>query len=443
MKVTRRNTLALGAGALAAGTLGRSEPAWAQLPIKNVTPPDIKPESGASLRVIRPTKFFDADQVLFDENTRAFTQKTGVEVRVDYESWEDLRPKTAVAASIGSGGDIVLGWYDDAYQYEDRVIDLKEVADYIGEKHGGWWEMAAKYGHTDDGRWIGMPIGSGGGVVCYRKSWLNEAGFDTTPNDLPGFLKAAKALHAKGHPTGYALGNAVGDGNTWYWLLWGHGATVVDKDNRVTLDSPETVAALEYAKELYTTFPPGTLSWLDPSNNKAFLSGEIGLTHNGISLYYAAKNSKEEALRAVAEDMYHARPPVGPIGRPTELSPVITAFVFKHTKYPNAAKAYLMHMFETEPYTKWQEACIGYWQPTLKVYDNLSFWTDDPKLTPFRDICKNMLYVGYPGKLGQASASVASDYIVVQMFAAACSGQASPKDAAAQAAKRAERYYRT
>ena len=51
--------------------------------------------------------------------------------------------------------------------------------------------------------------------------------------------------------------------------------------------------ALEYAKELYGTFVPGTLSWLDPNNNKAFLDEQICLTNNGISIYYAAKTSKD------------------------------------------------------------------------------------------------------------------------------------------------------
>ena len=41
------------------------------------------------------------------------------------------------------------------------------------------------------------------------------------------------------------------------------------------IDSPETMQALEYAKELYATFVPGTLSWLDPNNNKAFLDGQL------------------------------------------------------------------------------------------------------------------------------------------------------------------------
>jgi multiple sugar transport system substrate-binding protein len=441
--VTRRHSMKLGAGALAAAGLLGERPAFALVPTKDVKAPDIQPEKGASIRVMRPTKFVAGDQLLFEENTKKFTERTGVQVIIEYEAWEDLRPKTAVAANTGSGPDVVLGWLDDPHQFPDKLIDLSDVATYIGEKHGGWWEMPAKYGQLKDGRWIGMPIGSGGGCIVYRKSWLQEAGFQEMPGDLDGLLKVCQGLKRTGHAPGLALGNAVGDGNTWHWVLWSHGGKVVDDDNRVTLDSPETVQALEYAKELYDTFAPGTISWLDPNNNKAYLSGEIGLTQNGISIYYAALNSDDPKMKAIAEDTFHARPPMGPIGRPTETTLIVTAFAFKHAKYPNAAKAYLMHMFETEPYSAWQEACIGYWQPTLKAYDALPFWTSDPKLTPFRDIAKNMLYYGYSGSLGGASSSVLADYVVVQMFAAACSGQMSPKEAAAEGARRAQRYYRT
>jgi multiple sugar transport system substrate-binding protein len=439
--LTRRRSLELGAGA--AALLAGGARAWAQVPTQPATAPDLKPEAGASLRVMRPTKFVQGDQDLFEANTKKFVERTGVQVRVDYESWEDIRSKTAVAANTGTGPDVVLGWLDDPHSFPDKLVDLSDVATYIGQKHGGWWPMCAKYGQLADGRWIGMPIGSGGGCITYRKSAIEKAGFTEVPKDLAGFLKLAQAMKAAGQPLGLALGNAVGDGNTWHWILWGHGGKVVDDNNKVVLDSPETITALEYAKELYQTFVPGTLSWLDPSNNKAYLAGEIALTHNGISVYYAALNSDDPKLKEVAADTYHARPPMGPVGRPTETTLIVTSFAFRHTRFPNAAKAYLMHMFETEQYAAWQEACIGYWQPTLKAYDALKFWESDPKLTPFRDITKNMLYYGYSGALGPASASVGADYVVLQMFAAACSGQASPKDAAAQAAQRARRYYRT
>ena len=194
----------------------------------------------------------------------------------------------------------------------------------------------------------------------------------------------------------------MGDGNAWtHWLLWGHGSSLVDENNQVVVDNPKTVEALEFAKELYGTFIDGTLSWLDSNNNKAFLAGDLGLTHNGISVYYVGKNSDDPKTRAVADDTFHARPPMGPVGRPTETSLIVNAMAFKHTKFPNAAKAYLLHMFEREQYQPWQEACIGYWQPTLKVYDELAFWTSDEKLTPYRDIVKNLLPYGYKGQLGR------------------------------------------
>ncbi len=442
-KFTRRDTLQLGAGAVAGAALLR--PRWTaaqNFAVKDVSPPQLSIEDGASLRVVRPSKFVAGDEQVFKANTDKFTQKTGVAVTIDWEAWEDLRPKTAVAANIGSGPDIVFSWLDDAQQFPDKLVDLTEIANYLGEKYGGWFEGPAGYGQTEDGRWISMPIGAGGGCIVYRKSWLNEAGFDAIPADLGGLLEVCKGMHAKGHPAGLALGNAVGDGNTWHWILWGHDSALVDEDNQVIVDNPNTIKALEYAKELYATFIPGTLSWLDPNNNKAFLAGDIGLTHNGISVYYVAKNSDDPAVRAIAEDLYHARPPAGPVGKPTETALIVSPMIFGHTEYPEAAKAYLLHMFEQEQYVPWQEACIGYWQHTLQAYDALPFWTSDPKLTPFRDIPRNMKPYFWKGKPGYASAAVLADYVVVNMFASVCSGDATPQEAAAEAQRRAERYYR-
>ena len=115
-RVTRRDTL-IGAGALAGTALWRPRFSFGQgwnLPIDDsAQPPDLPIEDGATLRIVRPSKFVDGDQVVFEQNTQAFTEKTGVPVQIDYEAWEDLRPKTAVAANVGSGPDIVLAWLDD------------------------------------------------------------------------------------------------------------------------------------------------------------------------------------------------------------------------------------------------------------------------------------------------------------------------------------------
>jgi multiple sugar transport system substrate-binding protein len=435
--LTRRESLKIGAGAIAGAAVGAglSLPARAQ-------ELNLKPEDGATLRVLRPAKFVAGDEKLWLENTEKFTKATGVQVKVESQAWEDLRPKAAVAANVGKGPDVVYGWYDDAHQYPEKLLDLTDLGEYLDKKYGGFYDVCRKFGMRD-GKWISIPLGAAGARIVYRISALKEAGFDAWPTDFDGMLKVTQALAAKGKPGGLALGNAVGDANTWcHWLVWSFGGKMVDENDQVVINSPETVAALEYAKEFYKTFVPGTLSWLDPSNNKAFLDSQLSWTINGISVYYAAKNSEDAKIKALVEDINHAILPVGHVGHPTELHLTVPAMVFAYTEYPNAAKDYIRFMLEREQYVPWQEASLGYFSQPLREYEKSPIWTVDPKHTPYRDLMVNMQWPGYAGSLGYASAGVMADFVMVNMVAQAASGDKTPQDAAAEAQKRAERYYK-
>jgi multiple sugar transport system substrate-binding protein len=404
--------------------------------------PAYKPEKGAKLRVLRWSRFVQGDIDQYMKNVAAFTAKTGVEVRVDNEGWEDVRPKAAVAANTGAGPDIILSTNDDANLYPEKLLDVTDLCEYLGKKYGGWYSAAQAYLKPDGKKWIGVPLGAAGSMLVYRQSHVKAAGFDGIPRDTAGFLKLLQGLKEKGTPAGLALGNATGDGLWCNWLVWSHGGMLVDKDNKVVIDSPETLKALEYAKEMYATFAPGTLSWLDPNNNKAFLDGQISLTNNGISIYYAAKNSKDEKIMAMKEDIYHAPFPIGPVGVPTESHLFFNQMIMKYTKYPQAAKEFLRFMMEQEQFDPWLTAAGGYIAHPLDAYSKTAIWTSDPKHTAYRDCVKNMRPAGYAGKLGYASAGAGADFIIVNMVAEAASGSKTPKEAAERAQKRAERYYK-
>jgi multiple sugar transport system substrate-binding protein len=435
-RITRRRFLQ--ASALAGATLGApmlARDAYAQ-------ELSFKPEQGAKLRVLRWKRFVQGDEDQWMANTRAFTARTGVEVTVDNENWEDLRPKAAVAANVGSGPDIILSTNDDSHQYPDKLLEIGDLCEYLGKKYGPWYPSALAYGRNG-GRWIALPLGAGGNCMNYRISHLTAAGFKEFPKDTDGFLKLCKALKKNGTPPGFALGNATGDANGWcHWLIWAFGGKMVDEQNRLAINSKETAAALEYARELYPTFIPGTLSWLDPNNNKAFLAGDISLTNNGISIYYAAKTSQDAKMRELAKDIDHAGFPIGPVGHPTASALFFTCVIFKYTKYPNAAKEYLRFMMEKEQYESWQRAAIGFVTQPLTFYERNPVWTEDPKHTPFKYSCKSMLPNGYAGALGTASAGCIADFIVVNMVAEAASGAETVKEAMSRAEKRARRYYR-
>jgi multiple sugar transport system substrate-binding protein len=439
-RTTRRNFVKTGAG-VAAGTalvgggalLGTDAHAqW-----------NGAPEKDAKLRLLRWKRFVQGDEDAWAANTKKFTEKYGVEVRIDAEGWEDVRPKAAVAANVGSGPDIIIGTFEDAHQYPDKLLDVSDLADYLGKKYGGWYPAAEAYGRHGKDAWVAIPMGCAGACLVYRESHIKAAGFDHIPKDHPGFLKLCQGLKAKGTPPGFALGNATGDANGWtHWLLWSHGGKLVDKQGNVAINSPETIAALEYSKQLYETFVPGTLSWLDPNNNKAFLDGQLSLTANGISIYYAAKTSTDPKLKEMAADINHANFPIGPIGRPTELNLVFPMMIFKYSKYPKAAKEYLRFMMEKEQYEPWQQAAIGYVTQPLRAYESNPIWTVDPKHTPYRDSMKIMQPNGYDFEMGYASAAAMADFIVANMVAEAASGSKSPKEAAERAEKRAQRYYK-
>ena len=434
----RRNALkALGAAAMAAsgalslgpGMAGASELRYA-------------PESGASLKVLRWKRFVQGDEDVWTANTRRFTELTGVPVQVESVNGEDLRPKGAMAANVGAGPDILIGPSDMPQLYPDQCVNLTELAGYLGNKYGGWYDACQHY-CTLDRRWISVPIAVIAYSLVYRESMVKAAGYSAIPRDLQGFLKLCQALKARGTPAGFALGNSSGDTTWCSWLVWAHGGRLADENNRVVINSRETIAALEYARELYPSFVQGTLSWLDPSNNTAFLSGEISLTYNPISIYYVAKNSNDAALKAIATDIQHAPMPIGPVGHATELNSMLTAFVFKYSKYPDAAREYLRFMLERAQYEAWQQASLGYMTQPLRAYESNPVWTSDPKITLFRDGGRVMLYYGYAGKVGAASAACSADLVIPNMVAEAASGQATPREAATRAEQRARRYYKT
>ncbi len=266
--ITRRTALAAGGGIAATGLVGGA--ARAAIPMTAAEMPKLPIEKDATLRVLRPTKFLDPDEVIFRQNLQKFTEQTKVPVRVDFVGWEDLRPQTAVSANTGAGPDVIVGWPDDPHLYSDKLVDVSDICEYLGKKYGGWYYLADKYGKKwGTNQWIAMPMGGSGNPLVYRKSWVKEAGFDGIPTDLSEFLKLSQQLKKNGHPIGFALGNSVGDANGYVtWLLWAHGGYMVDEKNKIAINSPQTVAALEYAKELYPTMISGTLSWLDPSTTR-------------------------------------------------------------------------------------------------------------------------------------------------------------------------------
>jgi len=421
------------AGALTGPALLEWAKAWAQ------TAP-WKPERGAQLSLLRWKYFVQSEDDAFVALVDAFTKATGVKVTIARESYEDVQPKASVAANTGAGPDLFWGLYSLPHLFPQKCLDVTDVADYLGKKYGGWVPAAQTYGKSGN-KWIDIPLVIGGNMPNYRISSLKKAGFSKFPATTDEFLEYAKATKRNNTPGGMALGHASGDGNAWtYWCLWAFGGNLVDKNDKVIINSPETERALAYAKQLYENFIPGTASWNDAFNNKAFLAGEIHWTNNGISIYAAAQ--RDPNLKEIAGDMDHAYWPVGPVGKPTEFHLCYPMLAMTYSKYPQACKAFMAFILEADNFNKWLEASVGYLTHTLNAYDANPVWTADPKRVVFREAAKRTLTAGGLGSVGEKAATAIADFILLDMFANYCTGREDIKNSVKIAERQLTRIYR-
>eukprot|EP01031_Cornospumella_fuschlensis_P048300 gene48300-59156_t len=141
--ITRRLVGGLGAGLIASDAMAQTA---STIAAANVAPPRLPIENGATLRVLRPVRFVQPDEDVFRANAARFTAATGVQVRVDFVAWEDITQQTGVTANTGAGPDVIIGFNEAPHVFQDKLIELTDVAEYLGAKYGGWKKLALRYG---------------------------------------------------------------------------------------------------------------------------------------------------------------------------------------------------------------------------------------------------------------------------------------------------------
>jgi len=86
------------------------------------------------------------------------------------------------------GPDIILGTYDDANLYPEKLVDVTDLCNYLGKKYGGWYptcELYLKPTQALDRR----AARATGSMMVYRESQVKAAGFQSFPKDTDSFLR--------------------------------------------------------------------------------------------------------------------------------------------------------------------------------------------------------------------------------------------------------------
>jgi multiple sugar transport system substrate-binding protein len=321
----------------------------------------------------------------------------------------------------------------------DIVEDVTDIVDEALSLYGGVVPKIAEFNAFIDGKWWAVPFMSVTGAWFARRDVFEAHGIDV--NTLDTWDKRRDAALEVSDP----------DNNMWGWglsinrsgdahglilsVIQGFGGSFTDETGLVvTFNSPETVAAVEWLAEIYTSdkyapmLPPGVEAWTDVGNNEAYLAGTIALTINQPSVYGAAKRDQPELFANTA--VLHT--PLTLDGRLLEAGGSGWFTIFKGAPNRQQAKDLILHMLNPAQLTPMVQAGGGLFLPAYE-----SLWTDDvlgtdPNFAVFRDILLNdEIFYGrsHPAQPSAIIDAIDAAGITSQMMANAVSGGMTPTEA--------------
>ena len=392
-----------------------------------------------SLTMMHESSFVPPYDAFFKNKLAAAYEKaTGIKVNYEVVSVGSLLTRVTTAAENASGPDMTAIGFNWAFLFDDKFLDVSDIAAEIGKESGGWYESAQE-SVVVNGKWKAIPFGNIGQLMNWRTDWFKQAGYEKFPDTWDELLEAGIKLKKAGHPFGFELGHGFGDNHGWlYPLLWSYGGREVDKDGKtVLIDSDETAKAVDFCRRFYKeTMFEDVLGWTDVNNNKAFFGEQISCTNNASSILVVGKRDFPE----IAKVTDHAMNPQGPKGRFHLLNPVSHA-VLTHAPDQAAAKAFLRWLYDDKQLARWLASGDAYYAPFLNGYENLPMWGPEPRYLPYKESLKTSRLHGWPGPPSHAMSESVAKYVLVDMFAKACRGD-STKDVIATASAQLKQIYK-
>jgi multiple sugar transport system substrate-binding protein len=277
------------------------------------------------------------------------------------------------------------------------------------------------------------------GAWFARKDKFEEKGIDVQTLATFGDRREACLEVSDPSQNFYGWGMTINRSGDGHGLINGciqafGGRFVDDSGFKVIFNSPETVAAVEWMLETYTSEkyapmrPPGIESWTDTSNNEAYLAGTVGLTLNQPSVYAKAKADGNPVFEQTA--VMHA--PTWNNGELHEAGANGWLMIFKGAPNIDIAKDLVYSLLDPANYSPMVANGGGLFMP---AYENL--WTEevlaaDPNFAVFKDILlHDEPYFGmtHPAPPNALAGQIDAAAITSQMMANVTTGAMTPEEA--------------
>ncbi|WP_119271803.1 ABC transporter substrate-binding protein [Taklimakanibacter deserti] len=253
-----------------------------------------------------------------------FEKKTGIKVKYETVPYENTREKEVL--NFTSSGDLTMALVDLVWIGEfaengwilpiedftkdaaitDPNLNLKGFFPLLLDAFGSW-----------GGKVYGLPFDNYSGLLFYNSCKLKEAGFDKPPETWDELLKtyAPKLTNADKKEYAFALQSLRGEtqsADSFMRVLWPFGGSLLTKEFKSNLGSPESQAGLKFRQELMKYMPPGIVSFDHAEAVNALAQNQVAMITEWSAFYGTLTDPASSKL---GDCLAVAPEPAGPAGR--------------------------------------------------------------------------------------------------------------------------------
>jgi ABC-type glycerol-3-phosphate transport system substrate-binding protein len=400
------------------------------------------------LRILMWSHFVPSHDEWFNAFARDWGQEVGVNVTVDHINTADVIGQITSQIAAGSGHDLIQH-ISAIPQFEPSVLDMTDVVSEAERRYGEMLDVCrASSFNPNTEKYFAYAPGWAPDPGNYRRSLWEAAGLPDGPSTWDELLEGGKEIReSQGVQLGIGMSQEIDSNMAGLALMWSFGASVQDDGENVVINSPETVAAVEYMADLFGgAMTDEVFAWNAASNNQGMAAGSLSYILNSISAYRTA----QEQNPVVANDVFFVPALEGPERALAAQHVLYNWIVPNHAANPDAAQEFLLH------YTaNYAQACYN-----SKLYDfpafiervpNLDAWVaEDPfgsepsdKLgfMNFDEVVRWTANIGYPGPTSPAIGEVFGTNIIPNMMAKAARGEMNPEQSVADAESQITRIF--
>ncbi len=397
--------------------------------------------SGTSLNLLQWSHFVASYDEWFDQFAKEWGDANGVAVTVDHVNTADIPAAFAAEISAGQGHDLIEHIAPLA-QYEESVLDLTDLWEAASAEFGEPVDNSYKnsYNPTTDKHYA-FVHGYAPDPANYRKSLWEQVDLPDGPKTLDDLLNGGtRIFQEQGVQMGLGMSQEIDSQMAAQALIWAFGGAIQDENENVTINSQETIDAVNFMKDLFTNaMTPEVFSWNAASNNQLLAAGQASYILNSISAYRTAQDTQPD----VATDIFFGTPLVGPGGEEYALAHAHASmgyYIPTYSQNQDTAKEFLMHLVRN-----YDAALLG-----SKLYNFPTFPDSAPsleealqsdpngsdpadKLTVLKDAANWTVNLGWPGPANALAGETQTTFVLSNMMAKAAREEMTPEEAVAEA----------